>query len=73
MTTLVDMNGNETTVAARTPSFLDMAGSVPVAPDKRGIGWDDVLRETLHARAQERMADRDRAIDRVAPVAGVEP
>lgn len=38
-------------VIARTPSFLDLAGSVPVPAGKRGTPWDEVLRSTRAARA----------------------
>ena len=38
-------------VIAKTPSFLDLAGSVPVPAGKRGTPWDDVLRGTRQQRA----------------------
>ena len=41
-------------VVAKTPDFISMAGSVAVAPSKRGTPWDDVLRETRRARAERR-------------------
>ncbi len=31
---------------ARTPDLLDLAGAVPVPPEKRGTPWDEVLRQT---------------------------
>jgi AbrB family looped-hinge helix DNA binding protein len=31
---------------ARTPNLLDVAGSVPVPPGKKGTPWDEVLRQT---------------------------
>lgn len=31
---------------ARTPSLLDLAGSVPVPPGKKGTPWDEVLGQT---------------------------
>lgn len=40
-------------VVAKTPDFLELAGSVPVA-DKRGTAWDDVLRRTRTERAKSR-------------------
>jgi len=33
-------------VLARTPHFLDLAGSVPVPAAKRNVAWDEVLRRT---------------------------
>jgi antitoxin PrlF len=38
-------------VIAKTPSFLELAGSVPVPAGKRGTPWDEVLRGTHAARA----------------------
>lgn len=38
-------------VLARTPDFLSLAGSIPVAADKRSASWDDVLRKSRGARA----------------------
>jgi len=37
-------------VVAKTPNFLDLAGSVPVPAGKRGTPWDDVLRRTRAER-----------------------
>jgi antitoxin PrlF len=41
-------------VIAKTPKFLDLAGSVPVPPGKRGTPWNDVLRRTRADRAGRR-------------------
>ena len=41
-------------VVAKTPDFLDLAGSVPVPAAKRGTPWDEVLRQTRAARAGRR-------------------
>ncbi len=41
-------------VIAKTPSLLDLAGSVPVPAGKRGTAWDDVLRQTRASRAGNR-------------------
>ena len=38
----------------KTPNFLDLAGSVPVPEDKRGVPWEEVRRQTRLARAKER-------------------
>lgn len=35
---------------ARTPGFLDLAGTVPVPAAKRNVAWDDVVRTTRTAR-----------------------
>jgi len=36
----------ERATLARTPNLLELAGSVPVPPEKRGTPWDEVLRQT---------------------------
>jgi AbrB family looped-hinge helix DNA binding protein len=41
-------------VLARTPRFLELAGTVPVPVSKRNVAWDDVLRRTRKARAAAR-------------------
>lgn len=41
-------------VIAKTPSFLELAGSVPVPAAKRGTPWDEVLRRTRVDRAGRR-------------------
>ena len=41
-------------VVAKTPDFLELAGSVPVPASKRGTPWDEVLRQTRSARAGKR-------------------
>lgn len=41
-------------VVAKTPDFLDLAGSVPVPAGKRGTPWDEVLRRTRAERARRR-------------------
>jgi len=41
-------------VIARTPRFLDLAGSVPVPAGKRGTPWDEILRSTRATRAEKR-------------------
>ncbi|MCY3647033.1 MAG: AbrB/MazE/SpoVT family DNA-binding domain-containing protein [Chloroflexi bacterium] len=41
-------------VMARTPNFLELAGSVDVPLEKRGTPWDQILRETREARAAAR-------------------
>jgi hypothetical protein len=38
-------------VLARTPDFLELAGSVSVPAAKRNVAWDDVLRKTRESRA----------------------
>jgi antitoxin PrlF len=39
---------------AKTPDFLDLAGTVPVPAAKRGTPWDEVLRRTRADRAGRR-------------------
>lgn len=41
-------------VMARTPDFLDLAGTVQVPAAKRNVAWDDVIRRTRAARAAPR-------------------
>jgi AbrB family looped-hinge helix DNA binding protein len=42
-------------VLARTPDFLDLAGSIRVPAAKRNVAWDDVLRRTRSERAAARL------------------
>lgn len=39
---------------AKTPDFLELAGTVSVPAGKRGTAWDDVLRRTRSERAGRR-------------------
>jgi len=41
-------------VLAKVPDFLDLAGSVPVAPEKRGAPWRTVRAQAWGARATRR-------------------
>lgn len=41
-------------VIAKTPSLLDLAGSVPVPAPKRGTAWDDIVARTRSVRAEQR-------------------
>jgi len=41
-------------VIAKTPGFLELAGSVPVPAAKRGTAWDEVLHRTRVDRAGQR-------------------
>lgn len=41
-------------IVAKTPDFLDLAGSVAVPTHKRGTAWDEVLRRTRAQRAGAR-------------------
>ncbi len=50
---LFRLEGNRA-VIARTPDFLELAGSVDVPLEKRGTPWDEILRETRKARAAAR-------------------
>jgi AbrB family looped-hinge helix DNA binding protein len=39
---------------AKTPDFLEQAGTVDVPHGKRGTAWDEVLRRTRRTRADKR-------------------
>ena len=39
---------------ARTPDLLELAGSVSVPAEKRGVPWDEVRRRTRKTRAASR-------------------
>lgn len=41
-------------VLARTPDFLELAGSIRVPAAKRNVAWDDVIRRTRAERAAAR-------------------
>jgi len=41
-------------VLARTPDFLDLAGSIPVPAAQRNVAWDEVVRRTRSGRAASR-------------------
>lgn len=41
-------------IIAKTPNFLELAGSVAVPVDRRGTDWDEVLRRTRRARVRSR-------------------
>ncbi len=41
-------------VLARTPEFLDLAGTISVPAAKRNVAWDEVIRRTRTARRDDR-------------------
>jgi AbrB family looped-hinge helix DNA binding protein len=41
-------------VVAKTPDFLELAGSVVVPEGKRATRWDEVVRRTRNERAERR-------------------
>ncbi len=41
-------------VLARTPDFLDLAGSITVPAAKRNVAWDEVIRRTRSTRSTSR-------------------
>ena len=41
-------------VMAKTPDFLDLAGTVAVPAAKRNVAWDELIRRTRTARAAAR-------------------
>lgn len=38
-------------VLARTPDFLELAGTIAVPAEKRNVAWDDVIRTTRARRS----------------------
>jgi antitoxin PrlF len=44
----------ERALLARTPDLLELAGSVSVPAEKRGVPWDEVRRRTRMTRAASR-------------------
>ena len=47
------LEGSRATLA-RTPDFLDLAGTMKVPAQKRNVAWDEVIRTTRSARAAAR-------------------
>ena len=47
------VDGNHA-ILARTPDFLELAGSIRVPAAKRNVAWDEVLRRTRAERATAR-------------------
>jgi antitoxin PrlF len=41
-------------ILARTPDFLDLAGTIRVPAARRNVAWDDVIRRTRAERAAAR-------------------
>ena len=41
-------------VLARTPNFLDLAGTISVPAAKRNVVWDEVIRRTRSTRVAAR-------------------
>jgi antitoxin PrlF len=41
-------------VLAKTPDFIEMAGSVTTPAGMRGTSWDEVLRQTYRMQAEQR-------------------
>ena len=37
---------------ARTPNLLELAGSIPVPPDVRGLSWEEIMERMRQARAE---------------------
>lgn len=40
-------------VVAKNLSLDELAGSVPVPPEKRGMSWDEIVKETRRVRARK--------------------
>jgi antitoxin PrlF len=45
-------------VLARTPAFLELAGSIQVPAAKRNVAWDEVVRRTRDNRAHRASRSR---------------
>jgi antitoxin PrlF len=43
---------DSTAVISKEPGLLDLAGSVPVPADKRGLAWEDIRVEARQARGR---------------------
>lgn len=41
-------------IVAKTPDFLDLAGSVPVPAGKRETPWEEIVRRARRERARRR-------------------
>jgi antitoxin PrlF len=39
-------------LVARTPNLLELAGSIPVPPDIRGLPWEEIMERMRHARGE---------------------
>ncbi|HLG07272.1 MAG TPA: AbrB/MazE/SpoVT family DNA-binding domain-containing protein [Gaiellaceae bacterium] len=37
---------------ARTPNLLELAGSIPVPPDVRGLSWEEIMERMRQARGE---------------------
>ena len=48
---------NRATIS-KPEDFIELAGSVPVPPGKRGTPWDEILRETYQTRYAKRYGKR---------------
>lgn len=52
-TVVFRVEGNRA-VLARTPDFLDLAGTIRVPAAKRNVAWDEVVRRTRTGRGAAR-------------------
>ena len=41
-------------ILAKTPSFLELAGTIKVPAARRNVAWDEVMRKTRASRAASR-------------------
>ena len=44
----------ERAILAKTPSFLELAGTIKVPAARRNVAWDEVIRKTRASRAASR-------------------
>ena len=47
------ITNDELAELAPIPNFLDLAGSVPVPDDARGLSWEEIRERAWRARGQE--------------------
>lgn len=48
-----DSSDESPAVIERVPNFLELAGSVKVPPEKKGMSWKEIRREAWEARAKK--------------------
>jgi antitoxin PrlF len=53
-TVFFHIDGNRATLA-RTPDFLDLAGSISVPAAKRNVAWSQIVKTTRASRARKQL------------------
>ena len=46
--------GSHIATVAKSPNFLDLAGSIEVPIDRQGADWSDIVEQTWLSRAESR-------------------